>query len=82
MFLILKARSMSNLLGAKLMKFSKNSSIHRAKDDYLSPSPFLPDVCQEFTGVHQKRGANEIVCGFTVTFTKRLWPSAPVHLLE
>lgn len=54
MFLILKAWRMSNPLGSKLMKFSKDNSIHRAKDDYLSSSPFLPDACQQFTGVHQK----------------------------
>lgn len=53
MFLILKAQSISNPLGAKL-KFSKDSNIHGAKDDYLSSSPFLPDMCQDFTGVHQK----------------------------
>lgn len=54
MFLILKARRISNPLGAKLMKLSKDSSIHRAKDDYISSSTFLPDTCQKFTGVHQK----------------------------
>lgn len=54
MFLILKAQRMSKPLGAKLMKFSKDISIHSAKDDYLNFSAFLPDTCQGFTGVHQK----------------------------
>lgn len=46
MLLILKAQIMSIPFGARLLKVSNDSTIHRAKDDYPSSSPFLPNMCQ------------------------------------
>lgn len=54
MLLILKAQGMSTPFGAKLLKVSNVSTIHRAKDDYPSSSPLLPNMCQQFTGVYQR----------------------------
>lgn len=55
---------------------------HGAKDDYLNSSAFFQIHARSSQVFTKRAGANEIVCGFTVAFTKRLLPSAPVHLLE
>lgn len=46
MLLILKAQRMPIPFGVKFLKVSNDSTIHRAKDDCPSSSPFLPNMCQ------------------------------------
>lgn len=82
MLLILKAQMMPIPLGAKLLKVSNDSTIHRAKTDYPSFPPPLPNVCQEFTGVYQKSRWKWNCVLFHHGFCLVFLPSPPVHLLE
>ena len=82
MLLILKAQRMSIPFGAKLLKSQMTALFTELMMIIQVPHHF----CQTYASISQvftkRAGENEIVCGFTMTFTKMFFPSAPVHLLE